>query len=107
MLAIFMARPSRAARQIAVRSSGSIYPAGQFSVMHAIDLGTGDYGFTVEASGGVIVDYAGNLYGVTCQGGGHNGGTIYRIDPSGGYVTLQDFDEGYVNWGDYHVRWDG
>jgi uncharacterized repeat protein (TIGR03803 family) len=42
--------------------------------------------------GDLILDAAGNLYGVTAAGGVANVGTVYRIDPAGNHVTLHSFD---------------
>jgi uncharacterized repeat protein (TIGR03803 family) len=38
--------------------------------------------------GGLIFDAAGNLYGVTPGYGAHNGGTVFKVDPSGVETVL-------------------
>jgi uncharacterized repeat protein (TIGR03803 family) len=50
------------------------------SVIHAFAPG-GEDGY--NPSDGVIFDQAGNLYGVTNQGGTYSGGTVYELSPSG------------------------
>jgi uncharacterized repeat protein (TIGR03803 family) len=43
-------------------------------------------------SAGVIIDItSGNLYGTTSQGGAHNGGTVFKIDPSGNETVVHSF----------------
>jgi len=42
-----------------------------------------------EPSGGLISDAAGNLFGVTGEGGPNNGGTVYELSPSGEGYTFQ------------------
>jgi uncharacterized repeat protein (TIGR03803 family) len=61
------------------------------------------YSFTGAADGaypygGVIVDAAGNLYGITYQGGDlkgcglfHGCGVVYKVDPSGKQTVLHTF----------------
>jgi uncharacterized repeat protein (TIGR03803 family) len=41
--------------------------------------------------GGLVKDPAGNLYGVTFNGGAHNQGVVYRLTPSGRYTVLHAF----------------
>jgi uncharacterized repeat protein (TIGR03803 family) len=41
--------------------------------------------------GGLIVDKSGNLYGTTTNGGGHGGGTVFRLAPDGSESVLYDF----------------
>jgi uncharacterized repeat protein (TIGR03803 family) len=56
-------------------------------------MGTNLYDFTHGSDGGYpwaspIFDQAGNLYGSTTAGGSGNGGTVFRMTPSGGNWTL-------------------
>ena len=49
-------------------------------------------------AGGVILDGSGNLYGTTCCGGAHGGGTVFELTPDNGqwtYKVLHDFDLKY------------
>ena len=39
--------------------------------------------------GGLVVDYAGNLYGTTNQGGSGGGGTVFELSPSGDTWTFK------------------
>jgi uncharacterized repeat protein (TIGR03803 family) len=56
----------------------------------------GGDGFTLDQS--VYIDPAGFIYGVTRDGGSKGGGTLYRIDRSGGgYTVLHDFGTGSTN----------
>ena len=41
--------------------------------------------------GGLLFDTAGNMYGVTQQGGTNFYGSVFRIAPDGGFSTLYDF----------------
>jgi len=41
--------------------------------------------------GGLILDSAGNLYGATPAYGAHNGGTVFKVDPSGVETVLYSF----------------
>jgi uncharacterized repeat protein (TIGR03803 family) len=41
--------------------------------------------------GGPILDSVGNLYGTTTIGGAHDGGTVFRVDPSGVETVLYSF----------------
>jgi uncharacterized repeat protein (TIGR03803 family) len=55
------------------------------------------YSFTGGADGGnpdsnVVLDSAGNLYGVTAGGGANGNGVIYQLDPSGNETVLYNFD---------------
>ena len=51
---------------------------GTFTVLHQFQVGTGDGFFPI---GGLVLDSAGNLYGITSTGGASNAGTIYKITP--------------------------
>ena len=67
----------------------------------------GDGGQAISAAldrpAGVAVDKAGNLFGVTMQGGADNYGTIYKLTPKGVLTTLYNFtggaDGGYPSGG--------
>jgi uncharacterized repeat protein (TIGR03803 family) len=57
------------------------------------------YAFTGGADGkyplgALLRDVAGNLYGTTEQGGVSNGGTIFKVDPSGNETVLYSFAGG-------------
>jgi uncharacterized repeat protein (TIGR03803 family) len=40
---------------------------------------------------GLIIDPAGNLYGTTVAGGAYGGGTVFRVDQTGGETVLYSF----------------
>ena len=42
--------------------------------------------------GGVILDSQENLYGTTCSGGVHDGGTAFKLTPTGAEVLLYSFE---------------
>ena len=67
-----------------------ISQGGTFTSLHSF-AGSSDgffpYAALVQASDG-------NFYGTTFEGGAHNGGTIYKITPSGAVTTLHNFGEG-------------
>jgi uncharacterized repeat protein (TIGR03803 family) len=44
-----------------------------------------------QASGGVVLDAQGNLYGVTRFGGANNSGILWKLTPKGVYTDLHDF----------------
>src|ERR1700674_5600937 len=70
-------------------SQGVIYritPEGQFSVIHK-------HG-GVDLHGGLIPGKDGNFYGVSRQGGTAEGGTIFKVTPSGALTTLHNFVKG-------------
>lgn len=62
---------------------------GTETVLHSFSGGATD-GAT-PAYGNLIVDSAGNLYGVTNSGGPANVGTLFKIDPSGNETILYSF----------------
>ena len=66
-----------------------IDPAGNETVLHAFTGGTD--GENPLAS--LVMDKSGNLYGATPYGGLHHtqGGTVFKITPSGKYVVLHRF----------------
>lgn len=57
----------------------------------------------VGPEGTVVVDQAGNVYGLTLSGGGDNStcgdgcGTIYKLDPAGNETTLHEFTSNEVD----------
>jgi uncharacterized repeat protein (TIGR03803 family) len=61
-------------------------PSGQETVLHT---------FTADPDGsgptGDLVEYGGNLYGTTANGGSYDGGTVFKITPEGGYSVLYSF----------------
>ena len=77
---------------------GSVFeiaPNGTETVLHAFSAGS-DGG---NPYGGVIADSAGNLYGVTFEGGGTTGcgegcGTVYKLAPGGSETVLYAFQGG-------------
>jgi uncharacterized repeat protein (TIGR03803 family) len=72
--------------------SGSVYkltPSGEFTTLHAFSYCCNSDGN--EPAGGVILDSEGNLYGATSQGGTEQGGTIFKISPSGTETILYNF----------------
>jgi uncharacterized repeat protein (TIGR03803 family) len=46
------------------------------------------------ADTGVVLDSAGNIYGVTIEGGAHSSGTVWRITASGEHTVLYNFGGG-------------
>jgi len=63
--------------------------SGKESVLHAF-AGPPDGQFPV---GALILDKVGNLYGTTLQGGFYgNGGTVFKVDPSGEETVLYSFN---------------
>ncbi|MGA2373627.1 MAG: choice-of-anchor tandem repeat GloVer-containing protein [Candidatus Korobacteraceae bacterium] len=49
------------------------------TVLHNCSNGTDGYG----PSAGLIFDAAGNLYGITSQGGTYDAGTVFELIPTG------------------------
>jgi uncharacterized repeat protein (TIGR03803 family) len=72
---------------------------GNFTVLHTF-TGSPDGAFPL---GRMVLDTAGNLFGVTGAGGIDNRGTIYKLDTTGVYSVLHSFqtsmDDGYVPQG--------
>lgn len=69
-------------------------PQGNETILHSFTgppEGGEDGAFPEE---GVIRDSAGNLYGVTSQGGTYGAGAVYKIDSSGGETLLYSFTGG-------------
>jgi uncharacterized repeat protein (TIGR03803 family) len=44
-----------------------------------------------KPTGGLLFDPAGNLYGVTSNGGAANSGTVFKLDPNGTEFLLHSF----------------
>jgi uncharacterized repeat protein (TIGR03803 family) len=63
-------------------------PSGAETILHSF---TGTNGDGNDPFGGLIMDSAGNLYGVTVFGGKNNAGTVFRISPSGREKVLYTF----------------
>jgi uncharacterized repeat protein (TIGR03803 family) len=57
-------------------------------VLHSFSYSNADGAYPY---GGVVRDQAGNLFGVTLQGGTNGLGTVYKIDSSGNETTLYSF----------------
>ncbi len=64
--------------------------AGNYTVLYTFTGGV-DGG---DASGGVIRDSAGNLYGTAFYGGTANAGVVYKLDSAGNYTVLYNFTGG-------------
>jgi len=62
--------------------------AVDFEVLKSLGKGNG------KPTGALIQDTAGNFYGNTEFGGSHGAGTVYKIDASGNYSVLHEFDGG-------------
>lgn len=60
--------------------------AGKETVLHAFTDADGDYPVS-----GLIRDKAGNLYGVTYDGGASDKGVVFEVDPSGNETVLYSF----------------
>jgi uncharacterized repeat protein (TIGR03803 family) len=75
-------------------TGGSVFeltPAGKVLTIYSFCLQTGCVdGDTPTAS--LLHARDGNFYGVTCQGGLSNDGTVYKISPSGGFTSLHSFN---------------
>jgi uncharacterized repeat protein (TIGR03803 family) len=70
------------------------------TVLHPFAVGTTDGEYPI---GGLVSDKAGNLYGVTYQGGTSNLGTVYELKKSGGGFTFSVIYSfaGYPKDGEY------
>jgi uncharacterized repeat protein (TIGR03803 family) len=65
--------------------------AVDFEVVTALGSGLEGEGKSPQ---GVIKDSAGNLYGVTERGGNYDAGIVFKLDSSGNYSILHEFDSG-------------
>ena len=63
-------------------------PSGVETILHSF---TGTNGDGSDPYGGLIMDSAENLYGVTVFGGKNNAGTVFRISPNGKEKILYTF----------------
>jgi len=74
-------------------SHGTVFKldsSGVFSILHSfLSQAEGD-----DAIGGLVMDSAGNLYGVTLVGGDFGAGNVFKIDPSGNETVLYSFTGG-------------
>ncbi|MGA7413417.1 MAG: choice-of-anchor tandem repeat GloVer-containing protein [Bryobacteraceae bacterium] len=61
--------------------------SGNETVLHTFTGGTDG----AQSYGGVIRDWAGNLYGTTVEGGSANFGVVYTLDRTGKETTLHSF----------------
>lgn len=66
----------------------SISPTGVETTLHAFDRSTGD-GY--EPVGPPVFDSAGNMYGVTGEGGAYGNGTLFKLTPDGTESILHSF----------------
>jgi len=64
---------------------------GKETVLHRF---TGTPNDGEYATGGVILDAAGNLYGTTSYGGAYNDGTVYKVSKTGKETVLYSFTGG-------------
>jgi len=63
--------------------------AQTYTVLHSFTGAPSDGAF---ANGELVQDAAGNLYGTTSEGGTHNDGTVFKLDPGGVVTILHSFD---------------
>jgi uncharacterized repeat protein (TIGR03803 family) len=81
-------------------NSGIIFkidPAGVFTVLHDLNGGSdGAYPYSE-----LVLGDDGNLYGSTVSGGGSDHGVVFKIDPSGSFTILHNFDGGSGGSGPY------
>jgi uncharacterized repeat protein (TIGR03803 family) len=62
----------------------------RYAVLHDFCSGAG-CADGIAPRGGFTFDPAGNLYGVTAQGGAHSAGSVFRITPDGRFSTIHAF----------------
>jgi len=62
----------------AILTTSALVAAQTATVLHTFSRSGGDYPI-----GGLAIDAAGNLYGMTAQGGAHKRGTVFEISPDG------------------------
>ena len=62
---------------------------GNETVVYSFGQNLGD---AASPAGGVILDAAGNLYGMTSSGGSSYSGAVYKVTPSGQESVLYSFD---------------
>jgi uncharacterized repeat protein (TIGR03803 family) len=63
---------------------------GKETILHSFIGGPGTTD-GVGPSGGLVRDFAGNLYGTTGNGGTSYGGVVFKLDPAGKETILHDF----------------
>lgn len=70
-------------------SAGSVFHivGGNYTILHSFDGPSGSY-----PTGGLVEGSDGNFYGTTTAGGSTNAGVVYRINTSGGYRVMFDWD---------------
>src|SRR5206468_11192679 len=61
---------------------------GTLTTLHSFGSQSGD---AVHPVAGLVQAIDGNLYGTTFGGGANDGGTVFKINPSGGLTTLYSF----------------
>ena len=66
-------------------------PNGNYTVLHSFAGGTDGS----MANPGMVLDKAGNLYGVTEFGGGSDEGVVFKIDPAGRETVLHNLNHGF------------
>lgn len=71
---------------------------GDFATVHAFDSSAGDGTNPV----GLAAGSDGNLYGVSSSGGANYLGTVFRVEPDGGFETLFSFSA--LNGGGYSAQ---
>jgi uncharacterized repeat protein (TIGR03803 family) len=75
-------------------SYGTVFkvtPSGTETILHSFDP-NGTDGWVPAA--GLVIDKKGNLYGTTVNGGAYNGGTVFKLTPSGKETILWSFGNG-------------
>jgi uncharacterized repeat protein (TIGR03803 family) len=71
-------------------NAGTVFkidPTGKETVLHAFTGGTDG----AKPYAGLVLDDAGDLYGVTSAGGANNGGTVFQVDSTGKETVLYNF----------------
>jgi uncharacterized repeat protein (TIGR03803 family) len=61
-----------------------------FTTIYAFEPTLGD---GTNAIGGLVQASDGNFYGTTSTGGSNGDGTVYRVTPAGGFLTIYDFTD--------------
>jgi uncharacterized repeat protein (TIGR03803 family) len=72
---------------------GTVYKiskSGDETILHSFEGGRDG----TQPFGGLVEDAKGNLYGTTYLGGSHNGGTVFKLSPSGKKTVLYNFRGG-------------
>jgi uncharacterized repeat protein (TIGR03803 family) len=71
-----------------------ITPSGTMTVLHSFQGGPTDGAYPLR---NLILATDGNFYGVTPSGGAVNGGTVFKITPSGTETLLYSFESGLTD----------